>query len=81
LIQKSKTTAKLLINTISEERSTKNFDETVSPAYVDQNDKIGYVQLDRVSFNTIYGYSLLICMPTYNGKVNWTTLELLYALK
>lgn len=30
-----------------------------SPAYVVQNEKIGYVQLDGVSFNTIYGYKTL----------------------
>ena len=30
-----------------------------SPAYIVQNDKIGYVQFDGVSFNAIYGYKTL----------------------
>jgi hypothetical protein len=39
-----------------------------SPAYVVKNDKIGYVQLDGVSFNTLYGYKTLFAYYSENEK-------------
>jgi hypothetical protein len=39
-----------------------------SPAYVVKNDKIGYFQLDGVSFNTLYDYKTLFAYYFENEK-------------